>query len=190
MSSERLGGNYGRTRNEKSDWKAEREREVAKKRKIGEIAIGAVAAAIVGVVLAHGMKTSEIMDDEERAKNVKKIEVEGIAFHDGVNARKEPFVDNADPNQLTSIGKEGESVVVDYEGDGYYYFNENDANGGWYGFEAALLSDELLEDNYISQPAANQLKSDEKYGDGTVWFNEKYVTVMVADGAELESMVG
>lgn len=184
MNSERINSGYTREESEKPDWKIERERDLARKRKIGETAIGIVAAAaIIGMALTHSAKTKEIMDDAERAKNVKKIEVEGVIFHDGVNARKEPLVDNTEPNQLASIGKEGGKVAVDYEGEAYYYDSENDANGGWYGFEAAQLSDELLEESYISQVDASHLKSDEEYGDGTVWFNEQYVTVLEADDA-------
>ena len=178
MSSEKLGGNYRATESEKPAWKVERENDLMRKRRIGEVAMGAAAAVLVGIVLSHSAKTSEIMNDEERAKNVKKIEVEGVVFHDGVNARKEPFVDNENPNQLANIDEGGENVVVDYDGEAYYYSNDNDPNGGWYGFEAADLSDELLENNYISQMEANSLISDEKFGDGTVWFNEKYVDII------------
>lgn len=178
MRSEKLGDNYRRTEVEKPAWKAERERDLARKRRIGEVAVGMATMAVIIGVLAHGVKTSEIMSDEERVKNVKKIEAEGIVFHDGVNARKEPFVDNEDPNQLANIDGGGESVVVDYDGEAYYYSNDNDPNGGWYGFGAADLSDELLENNYISQMEANSLISDEKFGDGTVWFNEKYVDII------------
>lgn len=178
MNSEKLGGNYTGEEAEKPDWKAEREKDLARKKKIGGGVMGAVAAVLIGVALTHGVKTSEIMNEEEKAKNVKKIEVEGIVFHDGVNARKEPFIDRTEPNQLASIGEEGESVVVDYSGDAYYYNNENDANGGWYGFEAMQLSNELLEGNYISQADAENIKSDDEHDDGTVWFNDRYVTVI------------
>lgn len=181
MNSEKLSGNYEGVESEKPAWKVEREQDLARKKRIGEAVIGVAAAAIIGAALMHSAKTSEIMSNEERAKNAKKIEAEGIIFHDGVNARREPHVDNAEPNQLATVGDEGETVVVDYDGDAYYYHNENDANGGWYGFEAAELSDELLENDFISVGEADNLKSDEKYGDGTVWFNENYVTVVEAD---------
>ena len=175
MSSEKLGGDYKVTESEKPAWKVEREQELARKMKIGKNVIGAaLATAIIGLVLSHGMKTSEIMESEERAKNVKKIEVGTVSFHDGVNARKEPFVDTSEPNQLASVGEEGESVTIAYEGEGYYYLNENDANGGWYGFEATKLSDELSEDGYVSVSDAEDLRTDH---DGVVWFNEQYVTV-------------
>ena len=175
MDSERLSSNN--TEAGKPAWKVERERELARKRKIGEKVIGATAIAIMAIVLSHCAKTSDIMGNEERAKNVKTIKVEGVVFHDGVNARKEPVVGNTEPNQLANIGEEGESVEVSYDGDAYHYENENDPNGGWFGFNAVQLSDELLEESYISQADANSLKSDEKYGDGVVWFNEKYVTI-------------
>ena len=182
MSGERLNNSY-----EKPDWKVEREQELDRKRKIGEAAIGLAAAALVGLALMHSAKTSEIMSDEERAKNVKKIEVEGIVFSEGVNARKEPAVDNLDPNQLASIGEEGQTLVVDYNGDAYYYDNENDDKSGWYGFEAAQLSDELREGGYITQIEAGNLKSDEKYGDGVVWCSEDYVNVIKAGETEMET---
>ena len=167
MSGERLSNKY-----EKPAWKVERERDLARKKKIGESVIGAAAAVIIGFVLMHSAKTSEIMNNEERAKNVKKIEVDGVTFYDGVNARKEPMVGNLEPNQLANIGEEGQKVVVDYKGDAYYYNNEDDPNGGWYGFDAYLLSDELLKGGYITSIEANNLKNDEKYGDGIVWFSE------------------
>ena len=182
MSSEKLKGGYYDEEADKPDWKIERERDLARKMKIGRNALGlALAVGIIGVALAHGGKTKEIMSDEERAKNVKMIEVEGIIFSDGVNARKEPYIDDAEPNQLASVGEEGRSVWIDYEGEGYYYYNENDENGGWYGFEAAQLSDELLEYSYISLDEAERLKNDGEDGDGTVWFNEKYVSVEEAN---------
>ncbi len=184
MNSEKLSGNYAGDKMEKPAWKVERERDLARKRKIGEVVMGVAAAAIIGVVLSHSAKTSEIMNDEERAKNVKKIEVEGVVFSDGVNARKEPFVGNTEPNQLASVSEDGKNVVVDYDGEAYYYNNKSDENGGWYGFGAGQLSDELLEDSYISQADAESMKDDEEYGDGIVWFNEKYVTVIGTDGLD------
>ena len=151
-----------------------------RKKKIGEMAVGAAAIVPIGVALSHSAKTSEIMNDEERAKNVKKIEVEGVVFHDGVNTRKEPYIDKTEPNQLASIGEEGESVMVDYEGEAYYYKNENDANGGWYGFEADQLSAALEEGDYIVQSEANSLKNDK---DGIAWLNENYVSVIEPEEA-------
>ena len=75
MNSERVGGNNRRGA-EKPDWLKERERDLARKKKIGEFAVGLAAMAIVGMVLSHSARTSEIMENEERAKNVKKIEAE------------------------------------------------------------------------------------------------------------------
>lgn len=174
MTSERLNNN--RTEDEKPAWMVERERDLAKKRRIGETVLGLAAAiAIIGGALSHSAKTSEIMTDEERAKNVKKIEAEAVVFHDGVNVRKEPFVDNANPNQLADIDGEGHNVIVDYDGEVYYYNNENDANGDWYGFEAEELSDVLSEKEYISGREDDRLKADK---DGTVWLNGNYVSII------------
>ena len=186
MSSEKLKSSGAEA--EKPDWKVEREREVAKtKRRLGEVAMGTVAALIVAAALTHGAKTTEIMDDEARAKNVKKIEAEAVVFRGDVNARKEPFVDNLEPNQLAEVGEEGETVTVDYDGEVGYYRNEEDPNGGWYGLEVTELSDKLLEEGYISQVDAGHLLSDEKYGDGWAWFNEKYVSVVEADEQEADA---
>ena len=185
MSSEKLGGNYGATESEEPVWMVERKRDLAKKRRIGEAAIGAVAAVLIGVALSHSAKTSEIMNDEERAKNVKKIEVESVVFHDGVNVREEPFIDKSEPNQLASIGEKGESVIVDYDGEGYYYLNENDANGGWYGFGAEELAEKLSKNGEVSVIEAEDLKSD---SDGVVWLNEQYVTVIRSDEAEQDGI--
>ena len=188
MSSEKLVGNYNRTRKEKLDSQLRREQELARNKQIGKNVVRALAVGIVLIALAHSAKTTEIMDNAERAKNVKKIEVDGVAFHDGVNARKEPFVDNIESNQLASIGDDGEVVIVDYEGDAYYYNNEEDANGGWYGFEKEQLSGELREGGYITSVDAAHLKSDK---DGYIWFNEDYVTVGVVepDKALYESLI-
>lgn len=186
MSSEKLGGNYRATESEKPAWRVERERDLARKRKLGEAAIGAVAAVLIATALSHSAKTSEIMNNEERAKNVKKIEVEGIVFHDGVNARKDPVIDKAEPNQLASVGEEGESVTIDYEGEAYYYKNENDANGGWYGFVADQLSDELLKGGYITQIEADRLESDK---DSIAWLNENYVGIVETDETNYTMMV-
>ena len=150
----------GKNKLEKPDWMVERESDLARKKRIGEIAIGAAAAVLIGIILSRGMKTSEIMEDEERAKNVKRIEAEGVVFHGGVNARKEPFVDNIDSNWLANVGEVGESVAVDYDSVVYYYDSGVDANGGWYGFETAQLSEKLLEGNYISRGEAKKMGSD------------------------------
>ena len=182
MSSEKLDSNYYQAPAEKPAWKVEREKDLARKRKIGEKVIGAAAIAIMAIVLSHCAKTSEIARNEELVKNAKKIEADGAIFHNEVNARTMPTTgNNGEPTQLTSVGEKGESVEVDYDGDVLYHKNENDPNGGWYGFNAVQLSDELLEESYISQADANDLKSDEKYGDGVVWFNEKYVTIIEPD---------
>ena len=178
MRGERINRNYKNV--EEPDWKVERKQDLKRKRRFGEVAMGLVAMALVSIALTHSAKTSEIMSDEEKAKNVKKIEAEAVVFRDGVNARREPYVNNTEPNQLASIGEEGLEVVVDYNDEAYYYLNENDPNGGWYGFKTTQLSGELLEDGYISQVEARELKSDEKYGDGVIWCNEKYVDVIEA----------
>ena len=86
------------------------------------------------------------------------------------------------------VREDGTLVLVDYDGDAYYYDNENDDKGGWYGFEAAQLSDELLEGSYITSVEANNLKSDEKYGDGIIWCNEGYVNVIKAGENEMETI--
>ena len=174
MNSERINDNY-----EKPAWKVEREQDLARKKKIGKNVLGIVAAAaVVAGALSHSAKTSEIMGDEEQAKNVKKIGIEGIVLSDGVNARQDPYVDDAEPNQIADIDGGGKTVVVDYKGDAYYYNNENDPNGAWYGFAAAQLSDELSKEGYITQAEADDLKDDVKYGDGVVWCNENYIDVV------------
>lgn len=173
MNSERINDNY-----EKPAWKVEREQDLARKRKIGKNVLGIVAAAaVVAGALSHSAKTSEIMNGKQ-AENVKKIGIEGIVFSDGVNVRQEPYVDDAEPNQIADIDGGGKTVVVDYEGDAYYYNNENDPNGAWYGFEASQLSDELSKEGYITQAEADDLKDDVKYGDGVVWCSEDYIDVV------------
>ena len=184
MNSEKLGGGY--MDDEKPDRKIEREEDLARKMRMGGAVLALTASLIVGAALSNSKKASEIMNDEERAKNVKKIEhVSEIIFHDTVNARQEPYVDNLEPNQLATVEVEDGSVTLDdYDGVVYYYHNENDANGGWYGFEAAELSKELLEDDYISVVDAEHMRSDEVTGDGEIWFNEKYVSAVKANKDE------
>ncbi|MBR2709846.1 hypothetical protein IKE72_02075 [Candidatus Saccharibacteria bacterium] len=168
---------------EKPDWKIERENDLSRKMKMGGAVLAVTASVILGAAMSNRAKTNEIMSSEERAKNVKRIEAEAVVFHDAVNARQEPYVDNTEPNQLATVENEEGSVTVDYNGDAYYYHNEEDPNGGWYGFEAAQLSNELLEDSYITKSEAEDIRSDETTGDGVVWFNEKYVSVVPAEDA-------
>jgi hypothetical protein len=169
---------------EKPAWKIERENDLSRKMKMGGAVLAVTASVILGAAMTNRAKTNEIMSNEERAKNVKRIEAEAVVFHEPSNARKEPYVDNTDPNLLAnSVGDKEQSVTVDYDGDAYYYHNEEDPNGGWYGFEAAQLSNELLEDSYITTSQAKDIRSDETTGDGVVWFNEKYVSVVPAEDA-------
>lgn len=173
-------GNY-----EKPAWKIEREADLSRKMKMGGAVLALTASVIIGMAMSNRAKTNEIMNNEARAKNVKRIEAEAVVFHEPVNARQEPFVDNASPNLLAdSVGDEEQSVTVDYDGDAYYYHNEEDPDGGWYGFEAVQLSDELLEDNYITKSEAKDIRSDVTTGDGVVWFNDKYVSVVPADSKD------
>ena len=80
MRGERINRNYKNV--EEPDWKIERKQDLKRKRRFGEVAMGLVAMALVSMNLAHGVKTSEIMSNEERAKNVKKIEAEAVVFRD------------------------------------------------------------------------------------------------------------
>ena len=179
MSSKELrnGGEY---KTEKPAWKIEREAYLAKVRAIGQGVMSAVAAVIVGAVLVHSANTKEIMDDGKRVGDVKTIDgVEGIIFRDGVNGRKEPFVDNANPNALASVGEEGQYVRVDYDGKGYYYNSGDDGNGGWYGIDAKQVSKRLAESGCISEKEANHIAGDK---DGVIWLNEGYVEIINADG--------
>ncbi|MBR2726140.1 hypothetical protein IKE87_02640 [Candidatus Saccharibacteria bacterium] len=184
MNSEKLGGNRvgmkteEQREREREAKQRERERDLARKMKMGGAALALTASIIVGAALSNSKKASEIMNNEERAKNVKKIEhVSGIVFHDTANVRQEPYVDNLEPNQSATVEIEDGSVTVDYDGDAYYYKNENDPNGGWYGFEADELAKELLENDYITKFEANDIRNDDITGDGYVWLNENNVSV-------------
>ena len=64
--------------------------------------------------------------------------------------------------------------------------NENDANGGWYGFVADQLSDELLKGGYITQIEADRLESDK---DSIAWLNENYVGIVETDETNYTMMV-
>lgn len=179
MNRERLSSNN--TEAEKPAWKVEREKDLARKKNTAKKVLLAFGAAVIATAISHSAKTSEIMNDRERAKNVTKIEAEGIVFYDEVNAREEPFVDNMEPNQLADVDTKGECIEIDYNGIAYYYENENDPNGGWYGFDVTQLSNELLKKNYISKSEAKNLKKDKEKGDGIAWFVKKLVGVKRAN---------
>lgn len=184
MSSEKLDGmsagmkSVEQRERERAEKQRKRERELARNIKMGGAALALTASIIVGAALSNSKKASEIMNNEERAKNAKKIEhVCGVVFHDTANVRQEPYVDNLEPNQSATVEIEDGSVTVDYDGDAYYYKNENDPNGGWYGFEADELAKELLENDYITKFEANDIRNDVITGDGYVWLNDNNVSV-------------
>ena len=122
------------------------------------VAIG--ATALVGGLIATGPKDDFLKSEQARQKVVEMENVEKISFHG--NIRSNPKIPNSeDQNTITSINDEVSFAVPDGS-TVYYYRDENDPNGGWYGISNELLENESL----ISKSESRQ------DGDKTVWIND------------------
>ena len=122
------------------------------------VAIG--ATALVGGLIATGPKDDFLKSEQARQKVVEMENVEKISFHG--NIRSNPKIPNSeDQNTITSINDEVSFAVPDGS-TVYYYRDENDPNGGWYGISTELLENESL----ISKSESRQ------DGDKTVWIND------------------
>lgn len=140
-----------------------------------------VAAAVLSITVvagaaAGGFSTHEIMDTN-RAEEVKTISVDSVALMDGPNIRRDPRIPEREegPNVIMDFGEEGQVAQVPYHGEAYYYHNQFDPNGGWYGFPAEEFARELYEDAFISKKEAEQLVREDS--DGVIWFNKDCVKV-------------
>ena len=104
------------------------------------IAIG--VTSFVGGLIATGPKDDFLKSEQAREKVIEMENVEKISFHG--NIRSNPETTNSqDSNIITSINDEVSFAVPD----GctvYYYRDENDPNGGWYGISTDLLKNESL----------------------------------------------
>lgn len=122
------------------------------------VAIG--ATALVGGLIATGPK-DDFLNSEQAKQNVIEMEnVEEISFYG--NIRSNPEIPNSwDQNTYESIDNKV-SIAVPDGSTVYYYRDENDPNGGWYGVSTDLLEKESL----ISKGEAR------RDGDKTVWVND------------------
>ena len=127
------------------------------------VAIG--ATALVGGLIATGPKDDFLKSEQARQKVIEMENVEEISFHG--NIRSNPEIPNSeDSNTITSINNEVSFAVPDGS-TVYYYRDENDPNGGWYGVSTDLLEEESL----ISKGEAR------RDGDKTVWVNDGNATI-------------
>ena len=122
------------------------------------VAIG--ATALVGGLIATGPKDDFLKSEQARQKVIEMENVEEISFHGNIRSNPET-TDSEDSNIYTSINDEV-SIAVPDGSTVYYYRDENDPNGGWYGVSTELLKNESL----ISKGEAR------RDGDKTVWFND------------------
>ena len=140
-----------------------------------------MAITVACGAVAGGCSTHEIMDTEYE-KEVERFDVNSVTLTDGPNIRKNPTIPSEEENIIIDFGEQGQKAEVPYRGPGYYYCNEYDPNGGWYGFPADKLADELFKDAFIDGKEAKELVNKDK--DGVVWINEKYVEVKKAESAQ------
>lgn len=165
-------------RNERAKRRYERmqESERAKAAFKALIASAVLAIAVAGGAAAGACSTPEIMDTS-RAERVEAINIDSVTIMDGPFIRDNPAARGGEDGStfIMDFGEEGQTAHIPYRGEAYYYNDEQDPNGGWYGFNAEQLADEMFENAYISKSEANRIK--EKDEDNTVWINEKYVRV-------------
>ena len=130
------------------------------------VAIG--VTALVGGLIATGPKDDFLKSEQARQKVIEMENVQEISFHG--NIRSNPGTTNSeDSNIYKSIDDEVSFTVPDGS-TVYYYRDENDPNGGWYGVSVEDLEDQ----SFISKREANKMKKD---GDNTVWINDGNTTV-------------
>lgn len=135
-------------------------REALKRFAARALAVAIGVTALVGGLAATGPKDDFLKSEQARQKVIEMENVEEISFHG--NIRSNPEIPNSeDQNTITSIDDEVSFAVPDGS-TVYYYRDENDPNGGWYGVSTELLENESL----ISKSESRQ------DGDKTVWFND------------------
>ena len=108
--------------------------------------VAAAAGAIGAAMFATSSLNKETMETE-KAKDVEKVQVDGVSIHGGPNLRSEPVVSN-DPdnnNLLAKLDDNGQPTELNYKGDVFIYKKRGDANGEWYGFYAEDLTASLLD---------------------------------------------
>ena len=135
-------------------------REALKRFAARALAVAIGVTALVGGLAATGPKDDFLKSEQARKKVIEMENVEEISFHG--NIRSNPEIPNSeDSNIYTSIDDEV-SIAVPDGSTVYYYRDENDPNGGWYGVPTDLLESESL----ISKGEAR--RDDDK----TIWVND------------------
>lgn len=131
--------------------------------------------ALVGAILGGGCSTHGIMNTDH-ADKVETIHVRSFTLEDGPNIRTDPSVGYQDDNLIIDSGEEGQRMHIPYEGTVYYFNDQIDPNGGWYGFPAEEFANTLFENGYISRKEADELVKKEEEDDGVFWVNDRYGT--------------
>ncbi len=149
-------------------------------RNIAKVGIGLTAVgAAIGATSALDKETMET----ERAKDVETVRVDGVSIHGGPNVRSDAFIPNnpEESNVLARLDDDGQPIELHYEGDVYIYERHGDANGEWYGFDAKDFTASLIDAKCINGIAEATITGHEKYNDGVVWVNGKYVELNIVD---------
>ena len=170
MSNERLGGNYREDEEGKPAWKVEREKQLNRYKKMGLAAIAAATLA-VGSYGANSMNKST---EKWFVEQSEEVDVDEVHIKDGANIRIMPIA-NDESIVVEKIHGEDGGVTLDCSDETvYYYENESDPDGGWYG----IPEDVLLENEVITSPIGYEV----------AWVNESNVNGVKSDKSGDESM--
>ena len=165
---------------ERMQARADRRYEEAQKSKkamriIAALVFSAVLA-ITGAVRADagGRSLDGMINMERVVGETQTFYVNSVTLVDGPNIRSNPWIpDREDGSNIAmDFGEKGQEARVPYQGEAYYYCNEYDPNGGWYGFPAEAFAECLYENAFISGDEAEQLAKK-----NIVWINEEYMVV-------------
>jgi hypothetical protein len=179
-----IGNSFKERQDERAKMRNERmqeskaAREIMKKKVIAWVAAAVLAINVVGGVAAGGLSTPEIMNTK-RAEEVQTFNVESVTLVNGPNIRGNPMIPDREDgsNIIMDFGEEGQVARIPYQGEVYYYCNEYDPNGGWYGFPAKEFAAILYDNNYINKKEAERIVEDYNSGDGSVWVNAGLVDI-------------
>ena len=132
--------------------------------KTKRVAVAALSMAITAITLfegfvATGPKSDFLKSEQARQKVIELENVKEVVFHG--NIRSNPETTNSQDTNVYASTDEEISIAVQEGSTVYYYRNENDPNGSWYGVPTKLLEDESL----ISKSEA---RGD---GDDYAWIN-------------------
>lgn len=142
-----------------------------------------LAVGAVGAVIADARSTHGIMNTDH-ADKVEAIHVRSVDMVNGPKIRKNPGVGYQDDNLIIDSGEEGQRMHIPYGGTVYYFNDQIDPNGGWYGFPAEEFANTLFENGYISRKEADKLVKEEEKDDGVFWVNDGYVIPNIVEETE------